>query len=141
MPFDALSRDFSLKLNAIAHVQVGAIPIRWLDGAPQVLLVTTRGRGHWIVPKGWPLGDCPDCESARRQAYEEAGVVGRIETYSLGQFEYWKGEGKKRAFFHAHAFALHVDQVLPHWPSATPASAAGSRSKAPPTWSVPISAL
>jgi len=116
MPFDALATGPVHKANTIAHVQVAAIPLRWIEGAPQVLLVTTRGRGQWIVPKGWPLGDYPDCESARREAFEEAGVTGRIETYSLGSFEYWKGEGKKRAFFEAHAFALHVDEVLTDWP-------------------------
>lgn len=97
MPFDALHSDFALKPSTMAHVQVAAIPLRWLNGAPEVLLVTTRGRGQWIVPKGWPLGNDPDRHSAAREAFEEGGVTGRIETYSVGSFAYWKGEGKKRA--------------------------------------------
>lgn len=71
------------------------------------------------MPKGWPLGDYPDCESAKREAFEEAGVTGRVETYSLGSFEYWKGRGWKREFFEAHAFALHVEEVLTDWPERT----------------------
>lgn len=116
MRIDALTSDYILKPDTIARVQVAAVPIRWVDGAPQVLLVTTRGRGQWIVPKGWPLGDYPDCQSAAREAFEEAGVTGEIETFSVGSFGYWKGEGKKRTYFEAHAFVLHVGQILSDWP-------------------------
>lgn len=62
------------------------------------------------------MHDCPDCESARREAFEEAGVLGRIEPHSLGSYTYWKGAAKKRTYFQVHAFALHVEQVLPDWP-------------------------
>jgi len=81
-----------------------------------VLLITTRKQRHWIVPKGWAECDsaAPDC--AAREAYEEAGVTGRIEDYSLGTYAYWKQSSQGRLFFHVTAYALHVENVLSDWP-------------------------
>jgi len=119
MPFDTLQIDFVSKPHQLRHVQVAAIPLLWAGGAPQVLLVTTRGQGRWITPKGWPLGDYPDAASAAREAFEEGGVIGRTEPYSLGSFDYWKGAGKRCVYFEAHAFALYVEEVLDAWPERT----------------------
>jgi len=116
MPFDAISTVSAIRPGRVANLQVAAIPVRQLGGAPQVLLVTTRGQGAWIAPKGWPAGDYPDCESARREAFEEAGLLGRVEPYSLGSYTYWKGAAKKRAYFQVHAFALDVERELRDWP-------------------------
>ncbi|WP_153885555.1 NUDIX domain-containing protein [Microvirga tunisiensis] len=38
------------------------------------MLVTTRGRKRWIVPKGWPVPGLQPYESAAREAFEEAGL-------------------------------------------------------------------
>lgn len=99
-----------------ATSQVAAIPIRRLDGRPEVLLVTTRGTGRWTVPKGWPLADSLGSECAAREAFEEGGVRGHVEPYSLGTFEYWKRTKKSRVYLQVTAFALHVEQVTLDWP-------------------------
>ncbi|MBC7767517.1 MAG: NUDIX hydrolase [Phycisphaerales bacterium] len=96
--------------------QVAAIPLRWSDGAPEVLLITSRGRSQWIVPKGWALMDCLAAECAAREAYEEAGVTGEVEQYSLGAFEYFKQTKQGRLYFEVTAYALHVERVLADWP-------------------------
>lgn len=62
------------------------------------------------------MHDYPDAESARREAFEEAGVVGRMDPHSLGAFDYWKTMHRERAYFQAHAFKLHVQDVLNEWP-------------------------
>ncbi len=64
-----------------ATAQVAAIPLRWTNGRPEVLLVTTRGTGRWTIPKGWPLADSLGAECAAREAFEEGGVRGRVEPY------------------------------------------------------------
>jgi 8-oxo-dGTP pyrophosphatase MutT (NUDIX family) len=101
---------------AVSMAQVAAIPLRWTSGRPEVLLVTTRRTGRWTVPKGWPLEDTLGGECAAREAFEEAGILGRIEPRSLGAFEYWKNSKQGRVILQVTAFALHVDRILQEWP-------------------------
>jgi len=70
--------------------QVAALPFVEADGVPLVLLITTRGRGHWTIPKGWPKQGVPDFELAAREALEEAGVEGDIAPEPIGSFGYTK---------------------------------------------------
>ena len=99
-----------------ATAQVAAIPLRWTNGRPEVLLVTTRGTGRWTIPKGWPLADSLGAECAAREAFEEAGVRGRVEPYALGTFEYWKRSKHGRVFLQVTTFAMHVEHVAWDWP-------------------------
>jgi len=70
--------------------QVAALPIVETDGGPLVLLITTRGRGRWTIPRGWPKPNLADAALAAREAVEEAGVEGDIESERLGSFDYTK---------------------------------------------------
>lgn len=115
MPFDLAPHQTHAPIRTL-NSQVAAIPVRWVDGKPEVLLITTRGRGAWIVPKGWALMDCLAAECAEREAFEEAGVTGQIEPYSLGTFEYWKKSKQGKVFFDVTAYALHVEHVVADWP-------------------------
>ncbi|MCB1367588.1 MAG: NUDIX hydrolase [Rhodobacteraceae bacterium] len=75
----------------------------------EILLVTTRGTGRWIPPKGWPMkGVSPD-KAAAREAWEEAGVVGEVHEVSLGRYSYTReasGDGKGSQ--EAYIFPLEV---------------------------------
>ncbi len=55
-----------------------------------VLLVTTRRRGRWTIPKGWRKPEMEDAELAAREAREEGGVEGEIGTAPVGSFVYTK---------------------------------------------------
>jgi ADP-ribose pyrophosphatase YjhB (NUDIX family) len=46
--------------------------------ALEILIVTTRQSRRWIVPKGWPIKRLTPSKSAAREAFEEAGVRGKI---------------------------------------------------------------
>ena len=72
--------------------QVGALVLRpALAGhAPEVLLVTSRDTGRWLIPKGWPITGHPDWEAAAIEAREEAGVVGKVDPEPVGGFDYFK---------------------------------------------------
>jgi len=59
-------------------------------GKPRVLMVTSRGTGRWILPKGWPIDGKTPAEAALREAWEEAGVKGRVAGRCLGLFSYRK---------------------------------------------------
>jgi 8-oxo-dGTP pyrophosphatase MutT (NUDIX family) len=72
-------------------VQYGALPYRFSqDAALEILLVTTRGTRRWIIPKGWPIKGLRPPKSAAREAFEEAGVRGRIGAKPVGLFTYDK---------------------------------------------------
>lgn len=69
-----------------AGPQVGALPYRVVDGQLTVLLITSRGRGKWIFPKGGLMEGRTAWESAAHEAYEEAGVEGEIEQTPIGSY-------------------------------------------------------
>jgi 8-oxo-dGTP pyrophosphatase MutT (NUDIX family) len=54
------------------------------------MLVTSRETRRWIIPKGWPQKGKPPHDSAAREAYEEAGVVGAVARCPVGSFAYEK---------------------------------------------------
>jgi len=70
--------------------QVAALPHVETEAGPLILLITTRGRGHWTIPKGWPKPGMPDAELAALEAAEEAGVEGDIGVQPIGSFLYTK---------------------------------------------------
>ncbi len=70
--------------------QCGALCWRAADEGIEVLLVTSKTRGRWILPKGNVKRNETLYECARREAYEEAGVTGRIGKKAIGRIEYLK---------------------------------------------------
>jgi 8-oxo-dGTP pyrophosphatase MutT (NUDIX family) len=76
--------------EAHARTQFAALCWREHAGALQVLLVTSRDTGRWIVPKGWPMSGRSAFEAAAREAWEEAGVEGAIATDPMGEYDYRK---------------------------------------------------
>jgi 8-oxo-dGTP pyrophosphatase MutT (NUDIX family) len=59
-------------------------------GMAEVLVVTSRESGRWIVPKGWPIKGKKPYEVAAIEAFEEAGVRGKIKKKRFGYFTYLK---------------------------------------------------
>ncbi len=59
-------------------------------GEVQILLVTSRDTGRWVLPKGWPKRSEDSGASALREAYEEAGVTGRVMPGVAGYYGYDK---------------------------------------------------
>src|SRR5271170_7842981 len=81
----------SRKTRGAKRVQYAALPYRRKGRSPtEVLLVTSRETGRWIIPKGWPAKGKAPHKSAAREAREEAGVVGKINLRSVGSFSYEK---------------------------------------------------
>lgn len=56
----------------------------------EVLLITSRDTGRWIIPKGWPMKGRNGAECALREAFEEAGVEGRPSAAPIGVYSYDK---------------------------------------------------
>ena len=99
------------------YQQFGALPFRWgPNGSLKVMLVTTRGRKRWMIPKGWPIPGLAPHESAAREAFEEAGLVGDANPKAIGSFRYNKRLGAGRQVrCTVEVFPLHVDHQRPHW--------------------------
>ncbi len=72
------------------RTQFGAICYRVRKDKVQVLLITSRRTGRWVIPKGWPIPGATPSKSAEREAWEEAGVVGTPSTVCLGVYSYTK---------------------------------------------------
>lgn len=73
------------------RIQVAALCYRKSKNGRDVLLITSRGTGRWILPKGWPIEGKDGAGSALQEAWEEAGVArARIRPRPLGTFQYKK---------------------------------------------------
>jgi 8-oxo-dGTP pyrophosphatase MutT (NUDIX family) len=86
--------------------------------ALEILIVTTRQSRRWIVPKGWPIKRLSASKSAAREAFEEAGVRGRIGARSIGIFRYKKGANENGADpdYQIKVFPLLVRRQSATWP-------------------------
>jgi 8-oxo-dGTP pyrophosphatase MutT (NUDIX family) len=99
------------------RVQYAALPYRRKGNSlTEVLLVTSRETGRWIIPKGWPLKGKAPHKAAAREAREEAGVVGKINRRSIGSFSYEKRlKGGKVIVCEVQVFVLKVKRQHASW--------------------------
>ncbi|WP_346269423.1 NUDIX hydrolase [Rhizobium wenxiniae] len=97
--------------------QVGALCYRRTRNGPEMLLITTRGTGKWMIPKGWLIDGLTEREVAERQAWEEAGIVGRAKKRAFASFSYIKIVGKDRKLpARVRVFLLRVRRQRNHYP-------------------------
>jgi 8-oxo-dGTP pyrophosphatase MutT (NUDIX family) len=73
-----------------AKLQYGALC--WRPGADgvEVLLITSRDTGRWVIPKGWPIPGLSPEAAAAQEAWEEAGAQGVMNPLCVGRFGYQK---------------------------------------------------
>ncbi|BAY10541.1 NUDIX hydrolase [Calothrix sp. NIES-2098] len=103
----------SPKVNKVFK-QSGVIPYRIQDGKIEVLLITSRDRQNWVIPKGdIPNGMSPP-DSAAKEAWEEAGIIGQINTREIGTYRYRK-QGKN---YRVKMYLLPVEQLSEDYPEA-----------------------
>lgn len=94
--FRALCRFFSRRSHGML-AQCGALCWRENDGRKEVLLITSREAGRWIIPKGWPMNGKTLAEAAAQEAWEEAGIRGTAHPVSIGRYRYVKRAGSASA--------------------------------------------
>jgi 8-oxo-dGTP pyrophosphatase MutT (NUDIX family) len=107
------------KIRPALRLQYGALPYRFTPTAAlEILLVTTRRSKRWIIPKGWPIKGLRPAKSAAREAFEEAGVRGKIGTKSVGLFNYHKLLDEEGIQFNCEVkvFPLLVKRQSENWP-------------------------
>ncbi len=99
--------------------QVGALPFRRRRKSKsiEILLVSSRRTGRWIIPKGHVERGVDDRVMARREAFEEAGVTGKVPKQPIGSFGYLKYYDDGRVVdSDVTVFALAVADIHDDWP-------------------------
>ena len=73
------------------RAQFAALPWRRdAAGQVEVLLITSRETRRWVIPKGWPIKGMSSPKSAAQEAFEEAGVQGKVAKRPVGSYAYDK---------------------------------------------------
>ncbi len=109
--------DPELKAPA-KRVQYAALPFK-LSAAScvEVMLVTSRKTGRWIIPKGWPIKRKAPHASAACEALEEAGLLGNVGRDSIGSYSYQKRlRSGAVVTCDVQVFLLEVEGQLKDWP-------------------------
>ena len=97
--------------------QYGALCWRMHRGRVEVLLITSRDTGRWVIPKGWPMADRRPDEAAAQEAWEEAGVTGESGGTALGLFSYDKARKTKEALpCVVTVYPLRVERLAARFP-------------------------
>lgn len=75
---------------AYYYTQSSVIPYRVDDGQLQLMIIRSSQDKHWVVPKGIADPGHSLQDSARKEAWEEAGVEGEVHDEALGSYSYAK---------------------------------------------------
>ena len=114
-----IASDVQLMFRRPCREQYGALCYRLKKkrSAVEVLLITSRDTGRWVIPKGWPMDGKSAPAAAAREAWEEAGVKGTIHENAIGSYRYMKGmpHGLK-VDCRVRVFALAVDDMCKNFP-------------------------
>lgn len=95
--------------------QAGAIPYTVVQGQVVFLLITSRGSGRWIFPKGEPMEGLEPWETAAQEALEEAGVEGELDSRPVGFYRTFKTLAFRRKVIEVEMFPLRVTRQLDDW--------------------------
>lgn len=100
------------------RTQFGALCYRIVNDKPEVLLITSRRTGRWIIPKGWPMGSKTPGESALQEAWEEAGVKGKVTGTCLALYSYTKGVDGQALPCAVMVYPVRVKELRDTYPEA-----------------------
>ena len=98
-----------------ASRQTGAIPYTVVQGQVVFLLITSRGSGRWIFPKGEPMDGLEPWDTAAQEAIEEAGVEGEIDPRPIGTYRTFKTLAFRRKIVEVEMYPLRVTRQLDDW--------------------------
>ena len=99
-------------------LQYAALPYRRrAGGILDVMLITSRETGRWVIPKGWPVRGLGPSGSAAHEAKEEAGLAGRVGKRNIGLYRYEKRLADGSVLHVAvETFAFEVEKQSTSWP-------------------------
>lgn len=80
----------------------------------KIYLITSRDRGQWIIPTGKLEKNLSNRSVARLEAFEEAGILGKLDEQFKIQIQVQSPRGKRER--KTIIFLLHVKRILKKWP-------------------------
>lgn len=97
--------------------QIAALPVHWdKNGKLRVLMVTSRDRGRWVMPKGWTMDGKKPWQAAKIEALEEAGAVGFVSDRAVGTYHYDKWLDDQRSVrCCVTVYPMVVDKLKRRW--------------------------
>lgn len=96
--------------------QIAALPFFITPkGGVDVCLVTSRGGGRWIIPKGNPIRGLAPHEVAAQEALEEAGLVGHVGKRCIGTFKFDRSRNGRDTTCLVDVYALKVERQMQTW--------------------------
>jgi|CXWK01.1.fsa_nt_gi 8-oxo-dGTP pyrophosphatase MutT (NUDIX family) len=111
-----LERARRLFGDARVRQQVAALPWRVGSAGPEIMLITSRDTGRWVLPKGWVEKGEKPWRAAQREAYEEAGVRGEVSRKPAGRYLYAKVQQIGRAKpCEVTVFPLTISRLYDSW--------------------------
>ena len=114
-------------------LQYGALVYRINNDKTQVMLITSRRSQRWILPKGWPIKGLKPHQAAAQEAWEEAGIRGKVSKRPCGLYTYPKElPGGKIAPCTVILFPLEARKSLAVSPKSASVGANGSHQRRPP---------
>ncbi|WP_170761844.1 NUDIX hydrolase [Ruegeria lacuscaerulensis] len=102
------------------RVQFAALCVRDTVNGKEVLLITSRDTGRWVIPKGWPMDGKDGPETALEEAWEEAGVQAEhLKRTSIGNFTYDKilDDGSAQQV-RTSVYRVNVKELADQYPEA-----------------------
>lgn len=97
------------------YTQSAVLPYRILDGRVEILLVSSRRKKRWVLPKGVVEPGLSAVDSAVKEAWEEAGLEGLAASHTVGTYRYEKWGGVCTV----QVFPLQVERLSESWPEST----------------------
>lgn len=116
-PLQALRSLIEPVFRRPEFIQSAALCLRDGRDGPEVLMITSRGTKRWLIPKGWPMKGRTLAGAAQQEAWEEAGVIGRVHESPIGYYTYHKRHrtGLPLAC-RVEVFRLDVADLARDWP-------------------------
>lgn len=112
--FEQRKIDLAKSSKSGLRTQFAALCYRVNNGKLEFCLITSRTRKRWIVPKGWPMDGETPIAAAATEAFEEAGLEGKVHPLPAGLFSYIKQEEGLPCV--AIVYPLKVKKVHGTWP-------------------------
>ena len=95
---------WSLKQSAV-------VPFISKNGVTEVVLVRSSSNKNWVIPKGRIENFMSPEDSAAKEAFEEAGVVGDVSNEVFAEYKYTK----RGDVCHVKVYPLEVSKILVVW--------------------------
>ena len=91
--------------------QSAVIPYRHNEQTLEILMITSRKKKRWVIPKGVIEPHLSPPDSAAKEALEEAGLEGEVSEKRIGSYKYEKWGGTCTV----EVYTMRVHVVLEDW--------------------------